>query len=190
MRHPDAGQSLSTRIVAVVAVSMLLSVLSAAPAIGDPRLDDGSGGSAPPISSFSPVALNGTPQLATASIAPFLVIDDSGTLGGWNVTLLVPTFQNGTGAGCGTGSTATIDATTLSMAAPVVSAADGLTSMTGVTSAGFTDFTTARKIVVADVGHGDGTYTVAPQILKLTVPASVYAGNYCTEATVSITTGP
>ena len=106
MRHLDAGQSLSTRIVAVVAASMLLSVLLAAPAIGDPRLDDGSGGSAPPISGFSTIALNGTPQLATASIAPFLVIDDSGMLGGWNVTLLVPTFQNGTGADCGTGSTA------------------------------------------------------------------------------------
>ena len=45
-----------------------------------------------------------------------------------------------------------------------------------------------RNVVL--VGHGDGTYTVAPQILKLTVPASVYAGNYCTEATISITTGP
>jgi|tagenome__1003787_1003787.scaffolds.fasta_scaffold20700217_1 hypothetical protein len=190
MRHPDAGQSLSTRIVAVVAASILVTVFAAAPATGDPRLDDGSGGSAPPISGFGNVALNGTPQLATASIAPFLVIDDSGALGGWNVTLLAPTFRNGTGADCATGSTATIDATTLSMGAPVVRPADGLTSMLGVTSAGFTDFTTARKIVVADVGHGDGTYTVAPQILKLTVPASVYAENYCTEITVSITTGP
>jgi len=190
MRHPDAGHSLSTRIVAVVAASALLSVLSATPALGAPRLDDGSGGSAPPVSSFSNVALNGTPQLATASIAPFLVIDDSGALGGWNVTLLLPTFQNGTGADCATGSTATIDATTLSMGAPVVSPADGLTSMVGVSSAGFTDFTTARKVVVADVGSGDGTYTVAPQILKLTVPATVYAGTYCTQATISITTGP
>ena len=73
---------------------------------------------------------------------------------------------------------------------PVVSAADEQTSMTGVTSAGFTDFTTPRTIIAAAAGDGAGTYDVAPEILKLIVPADTIAGAYCTQATIAITSGP
>ena len=62
------------------------------------------------------------------------------------------------------------------MNAPVVTAADVTTSMTGVTSTGFTDFTTPRKIIAAAVGDGAGTYDVAPEILKLVVPANTLVG--------------
>ena len=54
----------------------------------------------------------------------------------------------------------------------------------------FGRFTTARKIVVADVGHGEGRYVVTPALLKLPIPANVIAGAYCTVANMSIGVGP
>ena len=159
------------------------------PASADaPRFDVGAG--LPTVSNFSPITLNGVAQMTTATISPFVVIDDAGTLAGWNVTLLVPAFHNGSGADCAVGATATIATTGLSMDAPLVAPADGSTDLTGVTSEGFTDFTTARKIVAADAGHGNGHYVVTPQLLKLPIPAVTLAGAYCTTATFAINSGP
>ena len=103
------------------------------------------GSGLPVVGNFNPVTLNGTTQLTSATIAPFVIIDDSGTLAGWHVTLLVPDFRNGTGAGCATGATASISGANLSMNAPVVTAADADTDMTGVSRPGFSDFTTAAR---------------------------------------------
>jgi hypothetical protein len=177
---------LAAGLVAIGALTVLVPAAGA----GEPRFDDSNGGGLPTVSSFGSVTLDGTSQLTTATIAPFVVVDDSGTRNGWNVTLQVPDFRNGTGADCSAGATATIPANTLSTNAPVVAPADGQTSMTGVTSAGFTDFTSAQKIVVATSGHGDGTYTISPQLLKLTIPASARADSYCTLATIAIASGP
>ena len=142
------------------------------------------------MSNFNPVTLNGTDQLTSATIAPFVIVDDSGALAGWHVTLFVPDFHNGTGPDCTVGATASLAGSNLSMNAPVVSAADAQTDMTGVTSAGFGDFTTARTIITAAAGDGAGTYDVAPEILRLVVPADAEAGAYCTQATIAITSGP
>ena len=49
----------------------------------------------PTVGNFNDVTMNGTPQLTSAVIAPFTVIDDSGTGAGWSVTLLVPNFTDG-----------------------------------------------------------------------------------------------
>jgi hypothetical protein len=154
----------------------------------DPHFDPGAG--LPTVGPFSDITLNGLEQLTTATISPFVIVDDSATLNGWNVELTIPTFSNGTGADCTTDATATIDTTGLSMAAPLVAAADVDTSMTGVTSEGFIDFTTARKIVVANAGHGDGRYVVTPALLKLPIPNNVMPGAYCTTANMTITNGP
>jgi len=186
-RH--ARVTVRTKLVSVVSAATLLLVATAPPAGAALRLDAG-GGTAPTVGGFAPVQLNGSVQLTTASISPFLVIDDTGNLAGWNVTLLVPDFRNGTGPDCTTNATASISATTLSMDAPVVAPADGQTSMTGVTSAGFTDFTSVRTIIDAAVTDGAGTYTVSPQILRLTVPVSTLSGTYCTAATIAIASGP
>jgi len=176
-----------TRLVAIAAV--LIACAPARSASADPpAFDDGFG--APTIGQFNPVTLNGTQQLTSASMAPFVIVDDSGALAGWHVTLVAPDFMNGTGADCSIGATSTIPGANLSMNAPVVTAADAQTDMTGVTSAGFTDFTTPRTIITAAAGDGAGTYDVAPQILKLVVPANVLAGAYCTSATLAITSGP
>jgi hypothetical protein len=180
------------RIVAVavaVAVAVVSTVAVAAPAIGaPPAFDVGSG--LPVVGNFNPVTLNGTTQLTSATIAPFVIIDDSGALAGWHVTLLVPDFRNGSGPGCETGASASIGGANVSMSAPLVTAADAQTDMTGVTSAGFNDFTTARTVIAADAGDGAGVYDVAPAIIRLTVPANVLTGAYCTQATIAITSGP
>jgi len=200
--------STKTKIFGALAMVSVLTVVSALPAGADnksqtsepsivitagsgPRFDDVNGdGIFPTVNDFQGVTLNGTPQLTSASIDPFTVVDDSGALAGWNVTLQIPDLKNGTGAGCATGSTKTLDATGTSMNPPVVAVATSDTSMTGVTPAGFTDFTSAQKIVVATATNGMGTYTVSPQILKLIVPSQTKAGTYCSTATIAIASGP
>ena len=181
--------STRTRILGVTIAVALVAVVTASPAPADPPGFD-SGLGVPTIGDFNPVTLNGTNQLTSAGITPFAVTDASGALAGWNVTLLVPDLRNGTGIDCATNATASIGGANVSMDAPVVTAADGTTTMTGVTAAGFTDFTTPRKIVAAAAGDGAGTYDVAPAILNLIVPANTIAGTYCTQATIAITSGP
>jgi len=177
-----------TKMIGAALAAVVVALATALPARAAPP--DFTGGSAPVIGQFNPVTLNGTEQLTSASIAPFVITDDSGALAGWHVTMLVPTFRNGTGADCSVGATASIPGANVSMAAPVVSAADGQTDMTGVTTSGFTDFTTPRTIIAAAVGDGAGTYDVSPALLKLIVPANAIAGAYCTQATIEITSGP
>ena len=178
-------------IVAIAAVLVTVAFVTATvspAAAGPPAFDSGPG--LPTVGNFHPVTLNGTDQLTSATIAPFAITDDSGLLAGWHVTLLVPNFQNGTGADCSVGATAAITGSNLSMNAPVVSAGDAQTDMTGVTAAGFTDFTTPRAIITASAGNGAGVYDVAPAILRLVVPANTLVGAYCTQATIAITSGP
>jgi hypothetical protein len=177
---------LRTKAIVAAGAAVLAVACAVAPAFAvDPQFD-----SSPDIGSFSAVTLNGTQQLSTATIAPFIIEDTSGTLNGWNVTMTVPDLENGTGADCATGATATLAAANLAMNAPVVTAADGGTSMTGVTSAGYTDFTSPRVIIDAAAGNGEGRYDVSPDLLQLTVPVDTVPGTYCTLATIAIASGP
>ncbi len=177
------------RTAAVAIAGIVLTIAGAAPAPGAPPAFDGDSG-LPVVGNFNPVTLNGTLQLTSATIAPFVITDDSGALAGWHVTLLAPDFHNGTGAGCETGATASISGANLAMNAPVVTAGDAGTDMTGVTSAGFSDFTSPRTIIAAAAGEGAGIYDVSPEILRLAVPTNATAGTYCTQATIAITSGP
>ena len=170
--------------------ALAITLAAAAPASANLRIDDGNGGSSPVISDFGDVTLNGSAQLSTATIAPFTIIDDSGSGAGWNLSLQVPDFDNGTGVGCTTGATATIAANTLTMDAPVVAPADDSTTMDGVTTQAFVDFTSPQKIIVADINQGAGTYTVALQVMRLTVPSTVFAGDYCSDVTLALSSGP
>lgn len=165
----------------VVAVAVLLA--TAIPAAAGPQFV---GGTAPNVGDFGPVTLNGTPQLTTATMDTFQVLDDSITPAGWNVTLQIPDLQNGTGPDCSTGATASIPGANISMDAPTVAPADGFTSMTGVTSAGYTDFTSPQNIVTAQNGDGSGTYNVSPALIRLLVPDATVVGTYCSVATVAI----
>lgn len=173
-----------------LAAAVILAATGGRAGADEPRFDNSNGVGFPTIANFGEVTLTGTQQLTAASMSPFVVVDDSGALAGWNVTLLLPNFRNGTGADCATNSTASVPATSISMNPPVIEAANAQTDLTGVTGHGWTDFTSARKIVTASAGHGDGTYRILPQVLKLTVPATTRADTYCTLATIAITSGP
>jgi hypothetical protein len=179
-----------SRWCSVVCSALAIVIATAAPAAANLHIDDGNGGSSPLISDFGDVTLNGSAQLASATIAPFTVIDDSGSGLGWNLSLQVPDFQNGTGVGCATGSTASIAANTLTMDAPTVVPADNSTTMDGVTAEAFVDFTSPQKIVIADVNEGAGTYSVSLQPMRVTVPSDTLAGDYCTEVTLALSSGP
>jgi hypothetical protein len=142
------------------------------------------------VNDFTPITLNGTAKLATATIDPFIVIDDSGDEAGWNVTLTVSDMKDGTGAACDTGETHTIAGAGMSMKPPVVAIATPDSDPTGIAGAGFTDFTGGEKIVVADAGSGMGAYSIAPQILRFVVPATTAAGTYCAAANIAVASGP
>ena len=168
-------------------IALVVLLATAVPATAGPQFV---GGTPPNVGDFGPVTLNGVPQLTTATMDTFQVLDDSITPAGWNVTLQIPDLQNGTGGDCSTGATASIPGSNISMDAPAVAPADGLTSMTGVTSAGYTDFTSPQIIIDAQNGDGGGTYNVSPALVRLIVPDSTLAGTYCTVATLAINVGP
>jgi len=169
----------------VPVVALVVLIASAVPAGAGPQFVGGT----PTVGDFGTVALNGSAQLTTATIDPFQVLDDSITPAGWNVTLQIPDLQNGTGPDCSTGATASIPGANIAMDAPNVSPADGLTSMTGVTSAGFVDFTSPQIIIDAQNGDGGGTYNVSPALLRMIVPDSTVAGTYCSVGTLAINVG-
>jgi hypothetical protein len=211
--------SMKTKLAAAAAAVALIGAMTAAPATADefsndstpgftitagsgPRFDTAAAGGAvyPTVGAFNNVAMNGSPQLTSASIAPFTVIDDSGTGAGWHVTLLVPDFASVAGN--------VVPAAGAQMNAPVVAAGNTDSLMGGVWSNPNGDFTTAKTIVdadPADVAHnggaplgpdgvtkvaGVGTYLVSPQILKLVVPANALADTYSTTATIAMVNVP
>jgi len=135
----------------------------------------------PGIGNFSPVTLNGTPMLTSVSIDPFSVIDSTGSGAGWNVVLTISDLTHG-------GSV--IPASRMTMAAPVVTAVSGasMTAVAGHATSG--DLSSGEKIVTADVGEGEGTYLVSPELLILTVPPDAIAGTYVANATIAVVSGP
>jgi hypothetical protein len=210
--------SMKKKLFAAAAAATLLAAISVAPASADqfsnnsapgftinagagPRFDTAvaTGAVFPTVGNFADVTMNGTPQLTSAEIAPFTVIDDSGTGAGWHVTLLVPNFADGLNI---------LPAAGVQMNAVVVGPGNADSAMGGVWSDPNVDFTTAKTIVEADPGDtthnggaplgpdgvakvaGVGTYLVSPQILKLVVPANALAGAYTTTATIAIVNAP
>ena len=214
--------SMKTKLFAAAAAASLLTAVSVgtasatqytqnstpgftvSPGVG-PRFDtaDATGTVYPTVGNFNNVTMNGTPQLTSAVIAPFTVIDDSGSGAGWHVTLLVPNFADATAV-----HPYTIPAANAQMNAAVVAAGNVDSPMGGVWADPNVDFTSAKTIAVADptdVAHnggaplgedgfthvaGMGTYLVSPQILKLIVPANAHASAYTTTATIAIVNGP
>jgi hypothetical protein len=135
--HPSRSspplRTVARLVVATVVATMWATFAAIRPAVAaPPEFDSGSG--LPVVGNFAPVTLNGIEQLTSATIAPFVVTDDSGLLAGWHVTLLVPDFRNGSGA-CSVGATASIAGGNVSMNAPVITAGDAFTDMTGVVAA-------------------------------------------------------
>src|SRR5271154_3474021 len=175
------------RIIGVLTSAVLLAALVSAPAQATGSLTITAGtlnfdGGAPAIGDFSGVTLNGTPQLTSLTVAPFTVVDATGSGDGWNVLLTVPDLADGGGH--------TILASNISMTAPVVTTAatSSITGVVGHASAG--GFNAGEKIVTASATNGEGTYLVAPRILKLTIPVTTQAGAYTSAATIQTVDGP
>ncbi len=101
--------SMKTKLFAAAAAAALIGAVSAVPAPptqfsnnstpgftitagSGPRFDTAVAGGTtyPTVGNFNNVTMNGTPQLTSAAIAPFTVIDDSGSGAGWHVTLVGP----------------------------------------------------------------------------------------------------
>jgi hypothetical protein len=174
------------RIFGVLTAAILLAAMVAAPAHADLTVNAGTldfdPAGAPAINDFTPVTLDGTPQLTSLTVAPFTIIDSSGSAAGWNVLLTIPDLVNGTD---------TIAASNVSMEAPVVTAAAGA-SMTNVVAhaSPVGGFGSPVKIVTAAAADGEGTYLVSPRILKLTVPDTALVGTYVSAGTISVNSGP
>lgn len=205
--------SMRKKLFAATAAVALVGAITAGPASGAqsqnstpgftvgagaaPHFDTQLGGlAAPVVGAFNNVTMNGTPQLTSAAIAPFTVVDATGGGAGWHVTLLIPDFADVAGH--------VVPAALAEMKAPVVAGANTDSVLGGISESNNVDFTTAKPIIVADPGAvgapagpggvgtvaGMGTYLVSPQILKLVVPANAIAGAYSTTATIAIVNGP
>jgi len=139
---------------------------------------------APTIGNFDPVTLNGNPQLTSLQVAPFTIIDATGSAAGWHVTLTVDDLVN---------TTSTIPATQITTSPWAVATAAG-SSSTGVAGVDYsalgTDFSAGQIVMDATAGNGAGTYLVSPTILKLTVPVDALTGTYTSNATIAVATGP
>jgi hypothetical protein len=142
---------------------------------------DFGGGVAPAISRFTAVQLDGVPQLTSLSVAPFSIVDDTGSGAGWHVTLTIPDLTDG-------GSV--IPASILTMAAPDVTPAGGADPTNVVGHAAGGNFATGEKIVTASAGFGAGTYLVSPRPVLLTVPIAARAGTYTSAASITVVSGP
>lgn len=120
-----------------------------------------------------------------------LTVDDSSATGdGWNVTVQAGNFVY-SGDNAGTDIPAANFA--LTAAATPVSTAGQTIDVTGgpkvpsVSPVGALD--TARKVIQADVGYGQGTYTQDLSV-DLTVPGQSRAGTYTGTLTTTITAAP
>jgi hypothetical protein len=151
-------------------------------------------GSAPAVSDFTAVTLNGSPQLTSAQIDPFGIADMQGApsgSGGWNVTIAATNLSDGTH---------TIDAGNLTMVAPSVIGAFGADASTiAVNPVAYDDLHAAGTIKIADAPNtqAGGTYLVSPGPLKLYVPQDAVATAvgppavpYQTTVTIAVTAGP
>jgi hypothetical protein len=164
----------------------------------------------PEVQNFSDVTMNGQPQLTSAVVPPFTIIDDSGTGAGWHVTFTLPDFTDG--------GTNTVDASAATMNAAVMIAGTPGSDLGGMYTSSAIDFTAGQTIVTADPGnwalnpapgadtvdHGNGdspvvdgvhvagmgTYLISPQIVKLVVPVNTHAATYTTTANFTISSGP
>lgn len=132
------------------------------------------------------VTLDGTTHTESFAV-PISLDDDTGSGAGWDLTLTMTAFTNGshpalssdaTQIAAQPGETCTGDACT----APTVS---GITYPLVFTA----DGSTSSKIYNATANSGMGNFTITP-IFTVTVPATAYAGVYNSTFTVSITSGP
>jgi len=130
---------------------------------------------------FGSVALIGTEQTVSAAAQTWQAKDARGTGDGWNVTVSSTNFS-----GAGSIDVANFKIRQLQSAITTVS---GNTPPSSLVTTYQSLSGTPLKVLQATGGAGMGTYDYIPDF-QLTVPASVVAGSYTANVTVSINSGP
>jgi hypothetical protein len=187
--------SMKTKVFSALAAAALLASVTAGPAHADTsdlivaggtglRVDTANGAPDAAVGNFSTVTLSGAPQLSSAVITPFTIIDDRGTYAGWHVNVTVGNFSDGAGT------PHTFPATDATMDAPIVTGSAG-SDASGFTTAGAIDFTTAVKVISAPADHTSaGTFLVSPLPIRVTVPQDAFAATYHSTTDVALVTAP
>jgi len=185
--------SMKQKLIGVLAASALLVSMVGGPAHADTsdlivgggaglRVDTANAAPDAFVGDFSTVTLSGAPQLSSAVITPFTIIDDRGTWAGWHVNVTVGDFSDG--------ATHTIPADTVVMDAPLVAGSAG-SDASGFTTNGGTDFTAAVKVISAPADQTSaGTFLVSPLPLRVTVPHDTFAATYHSTTDVALVTAP
>lgn len=145
----------------------------------------------PDVGDFDPVTLDGTPKTTAALMAPFGVVDATGTGAGFKVTIQASQFAEVDGGGGYVPSGRVLPAESLSMAQATV-AASGTKSAPPVVSPGpyVIDGAGAVKLLSAAPLTGMGRYVVTPGGLTLSVPGDAFASTFRSDVTLSLVSGP
>lgn len=185
------------RLVATAAIAGVLALSAAIPAFATDTVIQSvnPGNLSASVADLTLPAIDHSHTVETSTGTMTLTADDStGSNAGWNVTILSSDFvwsAGSTGAVNGTDITAanfslTSAADPVSTAGQSVSATDG--PMVPATSpVGTLD--SARKVVQANAGFGNGTYTQALGV-SLDIPADSTSGDYTATLTTTISAAP
>lgn len=137
------------------------------------------------VSDFAAVTLDGTAKTTTATMSDFSVTDTAGA--GWHVTVAATQFQEfDVGAGQHVTGGKNLPAGSLTMPAPTVSPAGGITIPPGPYAV---DGATVQLASAATGTTGTYDFTHGGP-LTLTLPASAYARTYRSEVTIAVASGP
>jgi hypothetical protein len=146
---------------------------------------------APALSSFAPVTLNGTDQTTTAALGAIRVTDARDSAAGWHITVQATQFWEWDGRQY-VPQGATLAPGSLQLAQPDLTAAHGILPAGVAVAAGpyIIDTGLAVTIARAALGTGLGWYDLPATSLTLRLPASVYARTYRSTVVVSVISGP
>ena len=144
------------------------------------------------IGDFGSVALDGTVNTTTATMAAFSVNDSRGSGAGWSVTIGATEFAEWDGSAY-VASGKTIGASRTSLGNATVAKTDETSSAVPTMTAGAYTLDAGSAVKIASAaanGTGMGSYDITPGLVSLTVDADTYARNYRSDVTVTLATGP
>lgn len=136
---------------------------------------------APQVAAFEAMPITGVAQTTTARLDAFTVSDLTGRGAGWHVTAEARQF---------TGSAHDLEAGSLTMSAPTVTATLTDSPAPTVASGPFSLDAGAVEIANAAIDQGMGVYDFSATTLTLSLPVDVYADTYTSTVTISVVAAP